>query len=88
MPQHQAKVYARIFTHERKGTTPDGGVEIMVEFLHLFPPQRSGKKSFTVAGLTNDTQLRDELRDALVAHLNLIYAPEVFQAKDIVGYSV
>lgn len=88
MPQHTAKVYARIFTHERKPSTPNGGVEIMVEWMHLYPPQRSGKKAFTVSAITNDKQLRDDLRDALVAHLNAELAPEVFQAKDIVGYSV
>jgi hypothetical protein len=80
---HVKKVYARLLSPSRCGCE---GTEakFKLDYLLLYGAGiRSGQIEVAVQEVTNS--LRNNLRTALVAHLNARYAPDVFHKHDIEG---
>lgn len=85
---HPAKVFARVFDYTSTPDMADGTMRFTVEYKRITGDRQAGKVQFLVEDITNDTAVRDSLREQLAAHLSTKYAPEQFKPRDIVGYSV
>ena len=83
-----AKVFARLFGYAMPPGTPDGSLQITVEYKLLSGTRAGSKVTFTISDIVSDAQISSDIREALANHLTTIYAPEVFRPRDIVGYSV
>lgn len=84
----QAKVYARVFSHARDMQLPDGWLKVVLEYVILNGPQRSGKLEVAVGPLNSERNMEDDMKEALAAALSTKYAPEIFRVRDIVGLGV
>jgi hypothetical protein len=83
----QKKVYVQIFSRKRGAV--DGTLEIMLDYVIVTGAvNRSGKTNVIVTDLSSETNMKDQLRDALEDYLNVRFAPEVFQSRDILGPSI
>jgi len=84
MPQQGKKVFATIFSYSRHGGCGEHGAMIILEYMLLTGPgTRCGKCEVVLE--TIDDMFRHDLVEALVAHLNARYAPEVFHRRDVAG---
>lgn len=85
---YQAKVFARIFSFTSPPSFDDGSIRFTIEWKRLDGSHEGGKFVTIVGELTNDTKLKNDLREALATYLSEKFAPEIFRDRDIVGYSV
>jgi hypothetical protein len=83
----QRKVYAQVFS--RKRGIVDGTLEFMLDYVIVTGAvNRSGKTNVIVTDLSSETNMKDQLRDALEDYLNVQFAPEIFQSRDILGPNI
>lgn len=80
------KVFANLFSRVR--ISGEEKLRCVVEYVFISGAERSGKTSVDIAQIRNEAGITDDLKDALVTHLNTKYSPEVFSAYDIVGPGV
>lgn len=83
-----AKVFARVFGFSIPAGAPASTMDFVVEWKLLGGTREGGKETFTITALKTDDKLKVDLRDALAEFLSTKFAPQVFEARDIVGYSV
>lgn len=77
-----AKVYAKVMPPHRETST--SSPEFTLQYVFLVGEKRSDQVSIIPGPVSGDGQLKMKLRQGLVAHLSVKYAPEMFRLGDVV----
>lgn len=84
----KAKVYANLFSRTRLPLGIESGcLHVVVEYIYLSDPPRSGKFDFISDPFASISEFEDEMKMRLKDYLRSLYPNEPLSTREIVGPS-
>lgn len=88
MSTSTAKFYCRIFDYTATPALGNNKMLFTIEWKRIDGDFRGGKLKWQSPAIQTDQGLRDDMLDALMAHLHTEFPSETFRLRDIIGPSI